>query len=148
MREAFQPPPVRTKPPAGAPKDIAALTSSELRDRCVREYRKLQQHIDRLYVLRQPWQKGERERQSRAILTHLSKRYLPAVNALRDAADSDDLKILLTTLERRLEQGMDLKATPARDELWRRLLVERTVVEDALTRRVIARHMARIRGLE
>lgn len=144
----FKPIAYQREPPPDAPRDIASLTNERIRDRCVTEYRQLQALFDSLYELTAPWQKGDRERTVDRIHTHLSKRYLPAINELREATTPEGLQQLSRTLARRLNEGWELESTPQRDDLWERLIVEKCIVMDATSRHVIRIHLSRLQGLE
>ena len=122
-------------------RDLGSLASHALRDDAIRARDRVLQQIEIRYETRPAWHYGKARDKAIRLLT---RRYLPAINAIRDAVSHKELETLQDTLTERLDAGWEMEPTETRDALFLRLLAEYEVVSDCLSEHVLDRYMSRL----
>lgn len=135
---------VEPPPDSTGPKDLAALTSPEIRQAALDARAVIQKRLAGYPQVSPKW----REEAARITTRKIATDYRNAIEAIREAATRDELQALQATLQRRLNEGYAMTPNPTRDALWVRLLAEYEIVTDALADNCMWRFMDRLKDLE
>lgn len=140
MRKPFKSAAEGTSKPSG-PRDLGELTTPRTRDEALHIRSEGDAEIEILQSKRPAWH-HQRAREKAVKL--LTTQYLEAVETIRESASQEELEALRDVLTDRIERGWKMTLTPNREELFRRLIAEYELVEDALDESILGNYLSRV----